>query len=203
MFKKLILTVLLVLLMVPSVSAQFLGQMASARAKATASGALDAYLVLADGATGVVGSVRYGLAPFIELRGRMGYLDPDYGDGSVIVGGDFKYQLWEFGRDLPCDLSFGAATVYTKLNEVSLFSLGGNVTASIPFEAGTAASIEPYATFHLRYQRLGYKGDSDTSLEAALSLGGVFSFSRLTDFTAEILIDDDTAFLIGFTFLKF
>ena len=208
MYKKFMLVILLVMLMGSSVSAQFLGQMASARTKGPGSGELGTYLVLGDNITCVVGSVRFGLAPSMELRGRMGYLDPDPGDGSILVGGDFKYQVWDFERSLPCDLSFGAGLAYVDFDGYSVFGLGGTVTASMPFEAAKTASFEPYTAFNIRYQKEDFEAgpgndNSDSSLEVALSLGCVFSLPRITDFTAEILIDDDTAFLVGFTFLKF
>ncbi|MCP4568170.1 MAG: hypothetical protein GY841_11385 [FCB group bacterium] len=215
-WKVFIVTVLI--LAAGNVSAQFLGQMSSADVVDLNTGKAGGYVVLADGATAVVGSVRYGFSEYIEGRGRFGFIDPDGGDMSIIFGADFKYQLWGYNQpDYPFDLALGGFLEYADLSHSSLLGVGGSVIGSLPLAMKNNHSIEPYARFNLRMQRVSVddftvttglgtetvKGGSDSELKLGLNVGAVFSVIDLVDFTAEIQIDDDTAFLLGIDILAF
>lgn len=211
-----VLIVAVLILAAGNVSAQFLGQMSSADVVDLNTGKAGGYVVLADGATAVVGSVRYGFSEYIEGRGRFGFIDPDGGDMSIIFGADLKYQLWGYKQpDYPFDLALGGFLEYADLDRSSLLGVGGSVIGSLPLALENNHSIEPYARFNLRMQRVSFddhtlpgtsnsvKGGSDSELKLGLNIGAVFSVIDLVDFTAEIQIDDDTAFLLGIDILAF
>jgi len=137
---------------------------------------------------------------------------------SLIFGADFKYQLWGYNKpDYPFDLALGGFLEYADLDHSSLLGLGGSVIASLPLAMENDRSIEPYGRFNLRMQRVSIddytvstgvgtetvKGGSDSELKLGLNIGAVFSVIKLVDFTAEIQIDDDTAFLLGIDILAF
>jgi len=176
------------------------------------------YLIVAEDATAVVGSIRYGFSEFVEGRARLGLIDPEGGDMSFILGGDFKYQLWST-RDPknPFDLALGGFLEYADLDMSSLLGVGGSVIASYPFVLKNQRTIEPYGRFNLRIQRVStddytvttgtgtytQKGASDSKLKLGLNLGALFQVTDLVDFTAEIQLDDQTAFLIGIDLAAF
>jgi len=191
----------LLLFLAGDISAQFLGQMSSADALDINAGVAGGYIVFADHATAVAGSVRYGFSDFVEGRGRLGYIDPDHGDGSIILGGDFKYQLWQYKQhDNPLDMALGGGVEYADFEGGSIVSFTGSVIGSIPFELKNKSVIEPYAQFHMRLQKVS---GGDSELKAGVNLGAVFSIVNFTDFTAEVQIDDETAFMIGVDVLLF
>jgi hypothetical protein len=198
----------MILLLAGAASAQYLGQMTPASVLETGRGKLGGYVILAEHATGVTGSLRYGLSPFFEGRARLGFLDPEGGDMGVILGGDFKYLLWKYKEDQnPFDLSLGGFLEYSDNGDLSHFGLGGSVIGSIPFKLKNNSTIEPYARVNLRMQRSSIDtrlgNHSETELKGGVNLGALFSVTPLVDFTAEIQIDDEWAFLIGVDFLAF
>jgi hypothetical protein len=201
-------TILLVVLMAGTASAQFLGQMSPASVLPANTGKFGGYVILAEHATGVVGSLRYGFSEFLEGRARLGFIDPEGGDLGVIFGGDFKYLLWKYKENQnPIDLSLGGFLEYADQIHGSLLGLGGSVIGSLPFHLENNRTIEPYARVNLRMQRAsfdsGYGHASHTDLKGGLNVGALFAVTPLVDFTAEIQIDDEWAFLIGVDFVAF
>ncbi len=200
-----IVILLIMMLCAAGVSAQFLGQMNTADCLDRATGNSGAYVVLADGATAVVGSIRYGFAELVEGRLRLGYIDPDIGDGGIIFGGDFKYQLWDIQQyQNPFDLAFGGGLQYTDIGGLSIFGLFGSVIGSIPIETNSQDfAFTPYGRLALRFESLSDNGASETEIDVTASLGAKFDVRALAEFYFEVLLDDDTAFLIGAEFLRF
>lgn len=218
----------LLLITAGSASAQFLGQMSPASVLAQNAGKMGGYIVSADNAFAVVGSFRYGFGSFTEGRVRIGFIDQDgpHTDPHIIIGADAKYVLWKFngnggtagttsqgGFNNPIDLSLGAAMEYGVLESYDVLGLGGSVIASRPFLFTNGSSIEPYARLNLRYQRVGYDdyfdnnvrvdGGSDSDFEVGLNIGALFSVTPLVDFTAEIQLDDQDAFMLGIDIAAF
>lgn len=210
LYKVILIAVLL--LAAGNASAQFLGQMSSADALDKSTGKIGGYLVAADGATAVVGSLRYGFSEYVEGRARLGFIDADNDDMNLILGADFKFQLWGYQQpDYPFNLALGSVFEFIDFDNGSLLGLGGSVIGSIPIELNTRQStvnakrrtIEPYGRFNLRMERRSVNDKSDTDLEFGFNLGAVFSVIDLVDFTAEFQFDEDTAFLIGIDILAF
>lgn len=197
---------LLLILSVSHASAQFLGQMTSARSLDMGHGVAGAYIAFPENGMAVVGSLRYGLANSLEGRARIGYFDPDNGDGSIIFGGDMKYQLWRYQENNnPFDMALDGGIEFVDFEGGNVLSLNGAVIGSVPFKLENASVIEPYGQFHVRYQRVSsdFTDDSESDLKAGVNLGVVFSVAKFTDFTAEVQLDDETAFFIGVDFLMF
>lgn len=188
-----------------SASAQYLGQMSPASIIDNGTGKMGGYAIIAEHATGVVGSLRYGFSEYVEGRARLGFIDPEAGDMGLILGGDFKYLLWKYKEaGNPFDLSLGGFLEYSGLDAFSLLGVGGSVIGSIPFHLENNHTIEPYARVNLRMQRVSFdRGGSDSELKGGVNLGALFSVTQLVDFTAELQIDDEVAFLIGVDFAAF
>jgi hypothetical protein len=203
-FRTVVSTILIVLL-AGAASAQYLGQMSPASVMKTGTGKFGGYAILAEHATAVVGSLRYGFSEYLEGRARLGFVDPEGGDLGIIFGGDFKYLLWKYKEnENPIDLSLGGFLEYADQNHGSLLGLGGSVIGSLPFHLKNGSSIEPYARLNLRMQRASFDiGTSHSDLKGGLNVGALFSVTPLVDFTAEFQIDDEWAFLVGVDFAAF
>ena len=197
-----------------SASAQFLGQMSPASVLETGHSNIDSYVIIGEHMVGVVGGWTYGFSQFVEGRARLGFVDPDGGDMSVILGGDMKYLLLPYKEnENNFDFSLGGGFEYTKLAIAKYLSVHGSAIGSMPVALKNGKSIEPYARVTLRMQHvsedeiivLGTKvsGGSDTKLKIGAAVGAKFKVIDLTDFTAEIQIDEDFAFLLGITLLEF
>lgn len=215
------------LLAAGSASAQFLGQMSPASVLPPMTGKVGGYIISAENAFAVVGSIRYGFGAFTEGRFRMGFIDqegPDT-DPHIIVGGDVKYLLWKFSDATtgsstpgayhnPINLSLGGSMEYAVLEYGNVLGLGGSVIASRPFVFRNKSSIEPYGRLNLRYQRnkandfydnsgAKHNGPSESDFEIGLNLGALFSLTPLVDFTAEFQLDDENAFMLGIDIAAF
>jgi hypothetical protein len=214
--------------MAGTASAQYLGQMSPASVINNGTGKIGGYFIGAEHANAVVGSIRYGLSDYTEGRFRFGFIDEEgkNTDPHVILGLDAKYLLWKYtkssgpetegqsaGYNNPFDLSTGAGLEYAKMEGWDVFSIGGSVMGSIPYRFENNSVIEPYARLNLRYQRnasedyyiagVKYDGDSSSDFELGLNLGALFSVTPLVDFTVEVQIDDETAFMLGIDFAAF
>lgn len=211
-----IIIVCVLLIAAASASAQYLGQMSPASVLDNGTGKMGGYAILAEHATGVVGSLRYGFSEYVEGRARLGFIDPEAGDMGLILGGDFKYLLWKYKEaGNPFDLSLGGFLEYSHLNadlpdhddssyDSDVLGVGGSVIGSIPFHLENNHTIEPYARVNLRMQRVSFdRGGSDSELKGGVNFGALFSVTQLVDFTAELQIDDEVAFLIGVDFAAF
>ncbi len=200
------------------VSAQFLGQMTPASVIGDGVGAGGGYIYVGEDNTSFVGSLKYGLNRYTEGRLRLGLIDSDFGDMGVILGGDLKYQIWNYNKyDTsnvnPFDLALGFGVEFANPENVSFFSVGGSIIGSIPIAMKNKRTIEPYARLNFRIQHfsiddynvgtLKVKGGSDTGLEVGANLGAMFSLTDLVDFTIEIQLDDETAILFGIDLMKF
>lgn len=198
----------LILILAGSASAQYLGQMAPASCLNRSTGNMGTYLIVAEHAMSVVGQLRYGLGEYVEGRARLGFIDPEGGDVSLILGGDLKYSLWKYKQnENPIDLALGAGLEYSDIGPGSYLSVGGSVIGSIPQYLKNGRSLEPYARLNLRLQRYSwdtpYGDGSDSDFKIGLNVGSVFRVMDLADFTAEVQIDDEMAFMIGIDLVSF
>lgn len=213
-----VLTVMAVVVFTASASAQFLGQMSPASVIPPASSKIDSYIMIGENSIGVAGQYRYGFSEYVEGRARLGFIDPEGGDMNVILGADMKYLIMPYVQnESEFDLSLGGGFEYTKLGGVSYLGVTGSVIGSIPVKLENNKSIEPYARLGLRMQRVStddytfnngvttvtVEGGSDTKLKIGANIGAEFSVIDLTDFTAEIQIDDEFGFFFGINLFEF
>ncbi len=214
--KKYCISIALLLTLVISapVSAQFLGQMAPASVVETGHSNFGTYLMVGENSLGVAGQLRYGLSDFIEGRARLGFIDPEGGDMNFILGADLKYLIMPYDSvNSKFDLALGGGFEYTDFGYASYLGLQGSVIGSMPMTLKNNRSIEPYARLGLRMQRVSLDkvttyagttdGGSDTKLKIGLNVGAEFRVIDLTDFTAELQIDDEVGFFFGITIAEF
>lgn len=216
-FLPIVICLMLVALSGP-ISAQFLGQMTPASVIGNGVGSGGGYVIVGDHYTSFIGSLRYGMNSYTEGRLRLGLIDPDRGDMGVILGGDVKYQIWDYnkydsGNVNPFDLAMGFGIEFANPENVSFFSFGGSIIGSIPITLKNKRTIEPYGRINFRIQHVsiddfmvnGMKvgGGSDTELEVGMNFGAMFSLTDLVDFTVEVQVDDETAILLGVDLFRF
>jgi hypothetical protein len=155
----------------------------------------------------------FGITDYVEGRLRLGLIDPEGGDMGLIFGGDFKYLLFEHADSAgnPFDMSLGGFLEYADLDKSSILGIGGSVIGSKPFLLKGGRTIEPYSRVNLRIQRTSFEIDSQTGktkdsnseLEIGLNIGAVFSVINMVDFTTELQLDEEMAFLIGIDIAAF
>jgi len=218
--RKFVLALLIIsALLAASASAQFLGQMSPASILDVNTGKAGGYFVTAEDAFAVVGSFRYGFGSYTEGRFRLGFIDQDgpQTDPHFIFGVDGKYILWRYGAtggseasgetyyENPIDLSLGFFAEYAVLESSRILGLGGGIIASRPFPLTGRSIIEPYARLNIRYEGSDLRYERHTpgdfkegdDFEVGLNAGALFSVTPLVDFTAEIQIDEQMAFMLG------
>lgn len=199
---------LCLLAMATPCAAQFLGQMTPASTLPPATGKMGGQMSAAEDAFAVVGSFRYGFYNDIEGRVRLGFIDQDGSntDPHLIASFDVKYQLWRYGvYNNPFDFSLSGFLEHAVLEHVKVTGFGGSVIGSIPFTLKNNSVIEPYARFNLRAQTESarYFDRSDTDFKIGGNFGAMFHVTPFIDISAELQIDDQTAFLAGVDFVSF
>lgn len=194
----------IIVALVGSASAQYLGQMCPAGVLPTATGKMGGYLIVAEHATAIAGSLRYGFNDYLEGRARLGFIDPSGGDIGLIFGADLKYLLWKYNQsENPVDLSLGGMLEYADPGHGNLLGLGGSIIGSMPFQLENNRRIEPYARLGLRIQRESVDDVSDSHLKIGLNVGALFSITPLIDFTVELQADDEMAVMAGVDLVAF
>jgi len=90
-------------------------------------------------------------------------------------------------------------TEFAAVEDLNVFTLGGSVIGSYPFEMRNGRHISPYGRFNLRMQRVG-NGNSETDLEIELDLGTQVELSSDWSLIGEFIIWDDIGFILGFNY---
>src|SRR3990170_7500801 len=85
-----------VLFLVSSSQAQFLGQLSTAQSPGPGNSLLGGYFGIYEDAFSFFGQYRYGFANYLDGAIKLGFINADVGPGDeagLLVGGDLKYQL--------------------------------------------------------------------------------------------------------------
>ena len=192
-----------VLFLVSSSQAQFLGQLSTAQSPGPGNSFLGGYFGIYEDAFSFFGQYRYGFANYLDGAIKLGVINVDVrnsGDkAGLLLGGDIKYQLLDAVLGDPFDLAIGGGTEFTAVEDLTIFSLGGNLVGSYPFEMRNGRHISPYARFNLRMQRAG-NGDTETDLKAGLNLGTQLELSQSWYLLGEFFIEDQIGFVLGFNY---
>jgi hypothetical protein len=193
----------LAVLLLTSVSqAQFLGQLSTAQSPGPGKSVAGGYFGIYEDAFAFFGQYRYGFANYLDGAIKAGVISLDAPGGNsagLLIGADLKYQLLDATLGDPFDLAVGGMTEFAAVEDFTIFSLGGSVIGSYPFEMRNGRHISPYSRFNMRMQRVG-DGNSNTDLEIELDLGTQIELSRDWSLIGEFLIEDNLGFIFGFNY---
>jgi hypothetical protein len=216
-FKIAGLLVLGLLLLVPSIQAQFLGQLSTARTLPVGKYDLGGYFGVYDDAFAFFGQFRGGVSEYFDLGMKLGvinlnphYDDPYIGENSsgMTLNGDLKYQLLDVSLNDPFDLSIGAGMEFSSVTDYSIFSFGANFIGSRDFELKKGRAISPYGRLNLRGERK-HKGSpqweankvgTKNYFQAGLNLGVSLKTTRDLRILGELQFDENFGFIGGVTY---
>ena len=166
-----------------------------------------------DNVTTVQGDFAYGFGMFTEGRIRLGVSDVDgpNTDPTVAIGGEFKYQFWNYrgsGAGVnsgdPVDLAFSGMFEYASYDFVSVTSFGVNVLGSLPFVSKSGRVFGPYGRFNVRLSTVNPDlFASNTDIKFSLSPGFMAQLTRQARAFAEVNLDDNTGVSFGVQFGSF
>ena len=211
--KKLRIVVILLvglLFLTPSVQAQFLGQLSTARALPVGGYDFSGHFGVYEDAFAFFGQFRGGIVEYLDFGVKLGMISFDYGIESsegIILGGDFKYQLLDANLEDPLDLSIGVGLEFFSVTDYNVFSFGANFCGSKDFVLAKGRTITPYGRLNLRGQRehieTGPYWDrdiTDTDFQVGLNAGVSLKVSSYIQILGELQFDDKFGFIGGLTY---
>ena len=200
------LVMVMVIFLASGSQAQFLGQLSTAQSPGPGNSFLGGYFGIYEDAFSFFGQYRYGFANYLDGAIKLGFINVDANgfrntgsQAGLLVGGDVKYQLLDAVLGDPFDLAIGGGTEFTAASDFNLFSLGGNLVGSYPFELSNGKHISPYARFNLRMQRQG-DGGTTTNLKAGMNFGTQLELDKKWNLIGEFFIDEQIGFVFGFNY---
>jgi hypothetical protein len=163
-----------------------------------------------DNVTTVNGDFAYGFGMFTEGRIRLGVseISGPNTDPTVALGGEFKYQFWNFrgqgssgNSGDPFDLAFSGMFEYASFDNVSVTAFGVNVLGSLPFVGKKGRVYGPYGRFNVRLSTVSPAGPvSSTDIKFAFTPGFMVQLTRQARAFGEINIDENTGVSVGVQF---
>jgi len=190
-------------------SAQFLGQLNTAKTFEPKEFNVGAYLGVYEKAISTFGQFRLGVFDYLDFGIKFGILDfqstGEKDNTGVIVGGDLKYGLWDTELDDPFDLSLGIAWEYSDVEHPSRFAGGGIFIISKGFVLESGNLLSPYARLNVRAERKTFqtrsgRNNSDTDLEIGGTVGAVLQARGGWHFVGEFQLDEYYGFLMGLSY---
>jgi hypothetical protein len=192
------------LLFISQADAQYSGQLSTASTTSEGASKVGVYAGIYDGAIGILGQYRYGVAAYTDIGFKLAILDLDRGivhDAGADFAFDLKYRVMEERLRDPFDLSIGGAAEFLTVKDLGVFSIGANAIGSYPFKLSNGRLLEPYGRLNLRAQHDNPSyGSSTTDFQIGLNMGAAFELSRNTRAFAEFQFDDPFAFYMGVDF---
>ena len=210
-FRIALLLVVSLLFLTPVIQAQFLGHLSTGCTVPVGGYDLGGYFGVYEDAFAFFGQFRGGVAEYFDLGLKLGMISYDFaGEGSegIILGGDFKYQLFDAKEETPesfiIDLSIGAGLEFFSVTDFNVFSFGANFCGSKDFALSKGRLITPYARMNLRGQRehveIGHADVTDTDFQAGLNPGVSLKVSSNVQILGELQFDDNFGFIGGLTY---
>jgi hypothetical protein len=189
------LTAFLLLCPAPA-SAQFLGQVSTARTVDEGANDVGGFFGLYDHAVALFGQYRRGFSPTADFGAWAGFIDPEGGNASLALGGNVKFQLLDDQKADPFDLALDSRVALVDYSGSVLFSLGESVVFSHDFRISRGSILAPYGAVNLRLDH----ASSETDWNVA-AVGGVkWELSDLIDGYGELVIDNDLGLVVGLNF---
>lgn len=191
-------------------SAQFLGQLNTAKTFQPGEFNLGGYLGVYENAISTFGQFRMGIIDYLDFGVKLGVLDfqttGEKDHTGVILGGDLKYGVLDTEIDDPFDLSLGMVWEYSDVDYLKRFAMGGNFVISKGFVLESGNILSPYGRLNIRAERLTIehplgKGDvSDTDLEIGATVGAILQARGGWHFVGEFQLDEYYGFLMGLSY---
>ncbi len=191
-------------------SAQFLGQLNTAKTFDPGEYNLGAYLGVYEDAISTFGQFRLGITDRLDFGFKMGILDfqttGEHDNTGPILGGDFKYSVLETEIGDPFDLSLGMVWEYSSVDHLKRFGIGGNFIISKGFNLESGNILSPYGRLNIRSEKLtienssGNKDRSETELEIGATVGAVLQARGGWHFVGELHLDEYYGFLMGLSY---
>jgi hypothetical protein len=178
------------------------GYLSTARAIGMGQGYLGFGVGIAD-ATSFTGTLKYGLANYLDGRAKLGIIDGG-GETELTFGADVMYQLPDAGKaSAPFDLSIGGMIEYVDFGG-SILQLGGAVAGSRDFVMNNGQIIAPYGRFNVRLVSVSFNGGGDDSdLEVGLNGGVKWGITKTLNTYAEFQFDGNDGLFLGIEFAAF
>ena len=177
-------------------SAQFLGQVSTARPVDQGASDVGGFLGIYDQAMAVFGQYRHGFARTGDFGVFAGFLDPEGGGARLTFGGDVKFQVLDDQRADAFDLALDTRLAFADYPGSFLFSIGESVVFSHDFKITRGSVLAPYGAVNLRLDHVY----SQTDLEIAAAGGVKWELSDLIDTYGELVIDEDLGLVLGLNF---
>lgn len=195
-------------------SAQFLGQLNTAKTFQPGEFNLGGYLGVYENAISTFGQFRMGVIDYFDFGVKLGVLDfqttGEKDHTGVILGGDLKYGVLDTEIDDPFDLSLGMVWEYSDVDYLKRFAMGGNLVLSRDFILETGNTISPYGRMNVRWEKetkeiitpkypLG-KEESETHLRPGVTLGALLQARGGWYFVGEFQLDEYYGVLMGLSY---
>ena len=185
------------LILNPSVvSAQFLGQVSTARTTEQGANDMGGFLGVYDQAMALFGQYRRGFSPSGDFGILAGFYDPKGENARLTVGGDIKFQVFDDQKNDPFDLALDSRLALIDIPNGFLFSVGESAVFSHDFKISRGSVLAPYGAVNLRLEHFS----SHTEWEVAAAGGLRWEVSDLIDAYGELVIDNDLGLVMGLNF---
>ena len=188
-------------------SAQFLGQLNTAKTFQPGEFNLGGYLGVYENAISTFGQFRMGVIDYFDFGVKLGVLGftGEKDNTGVILGGDLKYGVLDTEIDDPFDLSLGMVWEYSDVDYLKRFAMGGNFVISKGFVLESGNILSPYGRLNIRAERLTKenrpgKSVSDTDLEIGATVGAILQVRGGWHFVGEFQLDEYYGFLMGISY---
>ncbi len=177
-------------------SAQFLGQVSTARSVDKGANDVGGFLGLYDQAMAIFGQYRRGFSRTADFGAFAGFIDPEGGSARLTFGGDVKFQILDDQKSDPIDLALDSRVAFADYPGSFLFSFGESVVFSHDFNISSGSALTPYGAVNLRIDHFS----SDNNLEIAAVGGAKWEVSDLLDAYGELVFDEDLGLVMGLNF---
>lgn len=190
-------------------SAQFLGQLNTAKTFQPGEFNLGGYLGVYENAISTFGQLRMGVIDYFDFGVKLGVLDfqttGEKDHTGVILGGDLKYGVLDTEIDDPFDLSLGMVWEYSDVDHPKRFAMGGNFIISKGFVLESGNMLSPYGRLNIRGEKKTFenksgKSVSDTDLKIGATVGAVLQARGGWHFVGEFQLDEYYGFLMGLSY---
>lgn len=185
------------LLLSPSgASAQFLGQVSTARTVDKGANDVGGFFGVYDHAVALFGQYRRGFSSAADFGAWAGFVDPTAGNADLALGGDIKFLVLDDHTGDPFDLALDSRLSLIDYPGSVLFSVGESVVFSHDYKISRGSILAPYGAVNLRLDH----AYSTTNLEVAAAGGVKWEISDLLDGYGELVIDNDLGLVLGLNF---